>query len=345
MSRKLCSNNSNNSNNSSNINLEHFDILDNINNNSNNDNNNLKDPYDDHYVKMYDKIFDGMQYFEVEANSIKKTFELNDDSDSDSDSNSNINSNNKNSNKNSNRNSNKIINQASYNKWGKDEIRILDAGCGSGKHFSFFADKFKIVGIDHSKSFLQRAQLRNPTGKFILGDITNDRIVEPISFTHILCLVDTLYHNKPSKMDDIFENFSYWLKPDGLLYIHVYDKTLLDPAPREFSQHYYDDNKNKHSITYYKTFTHDAWWKVGDDDKDSKDVVYYNEKYIVESGKAKLKVHKMYMPPKEKIIGKIQSKGFELVDIIALKDLGILDHDLYVFKKIKAKTKKTKLFE
>ena len=73
----------------------------------------------------------------------------------------------------------------------------------------------------------------------------------------------------------LLQNFKYWLKPNGYVFINILLIDKLDPSPRDYSQFYYDADKRKHSLTYFDNMTHDAWWI---DDK-------YYEKYTTQEVK------------------------------------------------------------
>ncbi len=120
-----------------------------------------------------------------------------------------------------------------------------------------------------------------------------------------------------------------WLKKDGYLFLHLFDPEHLIPGPREFSQ-YYKEGDEEHSLTYFDDFTHDAWWK-----KEGDGVYLYCQKFILENGKSRLKITKLYIPSLKKMISKILNNGFELIAVKNLEDAYIESFKLYVFKPIK----------
>ena len=104
--------------------------------------------------------------------------------------------------------------------------------------------------------YLKRAKIRNPLGKFKHGRLDNSELFGPETFTHINCMLDTMYNNKPdTDMNKIISNFHYWLKKGGIVTTHIYEKLdNIDPSPREFSMGYEDKDKNKHALTYFDDF-------------------------------------------------------------------------------------------
>jgi SAM-dependent methyltransferase len=219
------------------------------------------------------------------------------------------------------------------NTFKNNNINILDAGCGVGRHYQYLNNKYPIVGVDISSEFLKYARIRNPNGKFINKNLAND-IFKPEQFSHILCLLDSIYHNEiNNEMNKILSNFYYWLKPDGYLCIHLFDRSKLDPGPREFTQYYKDNNGYKHGLTYFNKFTHDAYWIIVDDFK-----VKYIENVILEDGRKKKQETLLYIP-KDKItmISKINNYGFKLENIVGIENENYME--LYIFRKIKYKNK------
>ena len=212
----------------------------------------------------------------------------------------------------------------------KKNINILDAGCGVGRHYKYL-NKYPIIGIDISDNLLKYAKIRNPNGKFINRNMIEDNIFKSEQFSHIICLMDSLYHNNPNEMNKILANFYYWLNKDGILCIDIYDRNKLDPGAREFTQYYKDKLGNKHGLTYFNTFTHDAYWKSIDNES-----VKYIEMIVLEDGRKNIKETKLYIPKdKNQIINKINKYGFKLIDIMRV--LGNEDSNIYIFKKEKYK--------
>lgn len=214
---------------------------------------------------------------------------------------------------------------------------ILDAGTGTGKHFQHLATAsgYKLMGVDRSEIMEHLFKIRNPLGKFILGDLRNEGLFKAETFSYICCLKETLYHNSIKEWDTILSNFYYWLKPEGYLIIHIYDRDKLDPAPRNMSFIRHDAKKRKHSITNFPKFTHDGWWEMK-----GNTVCQYNEIYAIrgKSGEVEKKrhyKHNLIIPNKDKIMEKILRNYFKLVDVVKMEKMGLVDHELCFFKKNK----------
>jgi SAM-dependent methyltransferase len=258
---------------------------------------NSDDSFSHMYTKLYNKVFNYKTMYEQECERILK-----------------------------------MINSRFKN---KKRIRILDAGTGCGKHLEFILkDKnIKVYSIDKSKNMIQRAKINIPNIDITHGNLNEKSQYQPFFFDAILCLKETIYHNNSKDVDDIMANFYLWLKPGGLLFVHIFDPNKLEPAPREFSQYWYDGDGVKHSITYYDKFSHDAYWKKG-----KGDIYYYTEEYKKNKSKKKFNNRvKLYIPKKEKITKTIENHYFTLKEILPNGNLAIIDHELYVYEKPKNK--------
>ena len=220
-----------------------------------------------------------------------------------------------------------------FNKYGQldnwTKPYILDAGTGFGRHYKCIKS-YDCIGVDKEDLYLKRAKIRNPLGQFKLGRLENSELFEPETFTHINCMLDTMYNNKQdTDMNKIISNFHYWLKKGGVVTTHIYEKLdKIDPSPREFSMGYEDKDKNKHALTYFDDFTHDAYFKKGENFKQT-----YIEKYIVKSGNFIQRIRDLFIIPKKDMIEKYIRNNFELFHIQSLKDVDIEDMSLYFFKK------------
>lgn len=208
----------------------------------------------------------------------------------------------------------------------KKDVKILDIGCCTGKHYQYLS-KYPIIGTDVSEELLRYAKVRNPSGKFIKTDLLEGKEFKENEFSHILCLHHSLYHLE--NLDKLLENIYYWLKMNGYLCIHIYNREKLDPAPRAFTQYYKTKDGIKHGLTYFNKFTHDSYWIDVDDGR-----VKYMETIVLEDGRKKNKETVLYIPKDgKKVVEKIIEYGFKLEDIKGVKGEG--DMEMYIFRKIK----------
>ena len=61
-----------------------------------------------------------------------------------------------------------------FSKW--NSIRVLDAGTGFGRHYEQLPNDIEKIGVDKENLYLERAEIRNPEGKFILGKLENNKL-------------------------------------------------------------------------------------------------------------------------------------------------------------------------
>lgn len=98
--------------------------------------------------------------------------------------------------------------------------RILDSGCADGRNAKFLNDQgHEVVAIDISEEVINRASDKFPQIKFYnlnlldLIDIPFDAIVD----------AGALHVNHPDSYGDIFRKYSDLLKPNGLLFIRIFN--------------------------------------------------------------------------------------------------------------------------
>lgn len=256
---------------------------------------NNKDDFDETYAKLYNITFNNDLYIPDSKNIIK--------------------------------NIEKFI-----SKKGNEKIKILDAGCGVGKHYEQLSkdNRFDITGVDKSENMLKYFRLRNPTGKYKNGNIKDVGLFPDNHFDCIICGLDGYYHNCKKDRDLILQNFKRWLKDNSLVCIHLFNRDKIDPRPRKFSQQYRDKEDQKHSLTYFEKFTHDSMFKPVNDQE-----IRYIEKFIVKNGRKKVKDTKLYIPEdKREVIKQLSDNGFKIVNLEDMKKLGTPDLELCIIQKV-----------
>ena len=98
------------------------------------------------------------------------------------------------------------------------KIRILDAGCGTGRMMEICQKYGKVVGIDYSPEAVNYARKRG-LDNVALGDL-NEVQLEPDSYDIIVSL-DVLYHSEIKNDRAILTKFHDGLKNGGLMIINL----------------------------------------------------------------------------------------------------------------------------
>jgi SAM-dependent methyltransferase len=103
-----------------------------------------------------------------------------------------------------------------------DNSVFLDVGTGTGETLRHLSESgAKCVGIEKSPAMVAQAATKTDA-PVKQSDVLEPMAFERASFTHILCLYQTIYEiaNKPA----FFTNCRYWLKCGGYLVIHLVNK-------------------------------------------------------------------------------------------------------------------------
>jgi ubiquinone/menaquinone biosynthesis C-methylase UbiE len=106
---------------------------------------------------------------------------------------------------------------------GKQQLRVLDVGCGTGYLLEFFKQHYPLngdpVGVDVSPHALKFCELRGAKA-LVLGSAV-DVPLDSASFDLIIC-IDTIQHLSPAGADQTaLAEFARLLKPGGLLYLRT----------------------------------------------------------------------------------------------------------------------------
>jgi ubiquinone/menaquinone biosynthesis C-methylase UbiE len=219
----------------------------------------------------------------------------------------------------------------------KEDIKFLDAGCGSGITSSIIGKLYPVTCLDKSNEMLEVAKTRQSAGmKLLQGDIKDRSLFQANSFSHIMCMYFTMYYFQ--NIDHIFENFSKWVKPNGFVIIHLVDKKAFDPIANPSSpfiltdpQSYVDKRKTD-SIIVFNNFTYNSNFKLL-----SKDKATFNESFEYKDPKknTRRQQHTFYMYDKAKYVTTAEKYGFVLEKIEPQTFSGYAHHYLFIFRKLK----------
>lgn len=118
---------------------------------------------------------------------------------------------------------------AIYERAGLDKnMQVLDVGSGTG-HLcgSLDRDGVSCIGMDKSAAMVQKAKENYPKVAFVRGDATKPAHNYFGKFDVVSCLYFTFYEMKNKQQ--FLSNCFHWLKPGGVLLIHMADPEKLDP--------------------------------------------------------------------------------------------------------------------
>lgn len=191
---------------------------------------------------------------------------------------------------------------------------------------------YNIIGVDPSKSMVQRARKNYPDAKFEHRDINKALTFEPASLTHITCFYFTIYIIKNKRM--FFENCMRWLMPGGYLVIHLVNRDKFDPIlpvgnvlvgidPQKYS-------KKRITSTAASFDNHDYTAKFdlkGDD-------AYLFETFKSKSdGSVRKNEHQLYMPTQSSVLAMARDAGFIMVSEHEMKSCQHDNQYIYVLQK------------
>lgn len=224
----------------------------------------------------------------------------------------------------------------------KDNIKIVDAGCGVGK----VAQKWKsmgynhIYGVDFSKHMLKRAESLNPNIEFIRGNLVDPKLFTPKSIHLYMFDERTLFMNHNVDMEKMIQNANQWIVDNGILVVPIYDKEKLQLASRYYSTSYIDHLGLVHGFTYLDHFSHDCWYVedvgVEDGEEKSEILTLYFDKFKMKDGKKRVKTTMYYFLPKSEVYDIILKNGFEKVHIEPVCTQIVGGYELAIFRKTKS---------
>ncbi len=99
-----------------------------------------------------------------------------------------------------------------------DGNKLLDVGCGTGKHLEYFEDEFSLVGIDINNEMVEVAKTKFKDAIFEQGDMIDFNL--KTEFDVIICLFSSIGYVKTyPNLEKTIQNFKNHLKKGGVLII------------------------------------------------------------------------------------------------------------------------------
>ena len=213
----------------------------------------------------------------------------------------------------------------------KEELRILDAGCGIGIATCAFAKQgAPATGIDRSAAMIRYAKTHTlpsttltPTQQqdveFRQADIIRPSAAEKGEFTSAAILYFTIYYF--SDMDGLFRNLAHWVRPGGSLAIEVVNKHKFDPILDSCNpwvgispQKYVKDRLTRSSVVF-DTFEYEAAFELEDPRAEFREIFRFKD------GSVRRQRHVLIMPSIAEIVKKAQSNGWSYTSYVDLMPL------------------------
>ncbi len=216
---------------------------------------------------------------------------------------------------------------------------VLDIGCGTGHHIKKINDlNIRAIGIDNSQAMIQKAKKNYPDLNFKLANIMNTMEFPENTFSHILCLYFTIYYIKDKRT--FLENCYQWLKPKGILVIHLVNVSKFDPiVPHATSFNQESKRPTKSEITFNQ-FTYNSDFQQNKSiDQNSvnlkqpnvifKEIFKFNDK-----NKTRINEHKLYMSSQQSILATAKELGFILKNYTEMDSIDTYEYNyLYTLQK------------
>tara|TARA_B100001287_G_C22598878_1_gene489414 strand:- start:136 stop:1080 length:945 start_codon:yes stop_codon:yes gene_type:complete len=191
---------------------------------------------------------------------------------------------------------------------------VLDLGCGKGHYVNFYNKRnVDVRGIDKSKSMIKSAKKAYPNCNFKNGDFMKGMTYQPEQFSHALCLYFTIYYvnNKRQFLENVYK----WLKPGGVLVLHMVNRDMFDPIipPSDplviVSAQKYAKKRITNSQVKFQDFMYKANFSLIKD----KDIGKFEETFTDNAtNHVRKNEHTLYMEPQKTILSKAKSIGFIL---------------------------------
>jgi SAM-dependent methyltransferase len=203
----------------------------------------------------------------------------------------------------------------------KDQLIILDAGCGIGIGTTSFAKQGagQVVGIDKSQAMVRYAKgttipsttlndLQKQNMEIRQFDLMGPGAAAAAEFTHAVLLYFTVYYFRD--LETLFRNLALWVKPGGSLVIEVVNKYKFEPILDSsnpwvgFSPQKYTKERVTKSKVVFDKFDYEADFELNDPKAE------FRETFRFKDGSVRRQKHTLYMPSMPDIIKKAQNNGW-----------------------------------
>jgi SAM-dependent methyltransferase len=227
----------------------------------------------------------------------------------------------------------------------KDQLNILDAGCGIGIATCALAKQGagQVVGIDKSQAMIRYAkgttlpsttltETERQNVEFRMFDLMGPGAAGAAEFTNACILYFTIYYVKD--LDILFRNLALWVKPGGSLAIEVVNKYKFDPVLDSsnpwvgVSPQNYVKERLKTSKVVFDKFDYEATFELEDPNAE------FRETFRFKDGSVRRQKHALTMPSISDIIKKAQRNGWMYSSYVDLMPLSFQYGYLLFFKRM-----------
>ena len=227
----------------------------------------------------------------------------------------------------------------------KDQLIILDAGCGIGIGTAAFAKQGAgmTVGIDKSQAMIRYAKgttipstTLNDSQKqdveFRQFDLMGPGAAAAAEFTDAVLLYFTIYYFRD--LDTLFRNLALWVKPGGNLAVEVVNKYKFEPILDSsnpwvgFSPQKYSKERITKSKVVFDKFDYEANFELNDPKAE------FRETFRFKDGSVRRQKHNLYMPSMPDIIKKAQNNGWIYTSYVNLMPVSFAYGYLLFFKRV-----------
>ena len=208
--------------------------------------------------------------------------------------------------------------------WPKKDVKLLDVCCGVAPLAEWLCkEDVDFVGVDQSEAMLKKAREKCKSARFYKADVTRVETFTPKSFSHAMLLYFSVYQFKNIKM--VLDNVYSWLKPGGILVIHLVDPVKFDPilpaaSPfLAFSVQKYSTERVIDSDIFFDKFKYKSRFLKDPDDDNARfeEVFEFKEPHrYIEN------VHELNMPSIPDMLAILRSSGFSKHEMVDMTSVG-----------------------
>jgi 2-polyprenyl-3-methyl-5-hydroxy-6-metoxy-1,4-benzoquinol methylase len=223
------------------------------------------------------------------------------------------------------------------------DMRILDAGCGTGIVTAAIAkmNAAKVIAVDMSPAMLHRAktvtleestltQAQKDTIEYRQSDLLNPSALAPGEVTNAIVFYFVTYYIHD--IETLFRNLFVWVSPGGMIAVEVVNKYKFDPmldssAPwMGFSLQKYSKERVTQSKVTFDKFEYEGKFDLIDP------VAEFRETFRFKDGSVRRQKHVFVMPAIEEIVKTAKVVGWEYKSYVDLTTIGFEYAYLLIFK-------------